>query len=128
MGRRLGELRAEPWLRPAALDKLDARISTDGTAGDPPMGLLDRFRGKPTQDAFAADLIAAIKAAGSPDEFRYDAAEGAIHQSRSGEPVGQINLVNMFRAYCESEKKDRPEHLRRFARVAMPGNKELPAG
>lgn len=36
------------------------------------MGMLDRLHGNPTQEAFAADLIAAIRGAGSTDEFRYD--------------------------------------------------------
>lgn len=41
--------------------------------------------------------------------------------------IGQINLVNMFRTYCAAPKKDRPDHVKRFARVALTANKEMPA-
>ena len=40
--------------------------------------------------------------------------------------VGQINLSNMFRVYCEVPRKERPEHLKRFARVALGTSRSLP--
>jgi hypothetical protein len=88
------------------------------------MGLLDRLRGKPTLEDFAAQLIQGARKAGCTDEFVFD--EGIIIQRRDGELVGQINPANMFRAYGQAPKAERPECLKGYVRVVVGTLREPP--
>lgn len=90
------------------------------------MGFFDRFVRTPSLDRFVATLIRAMRSAGSQDEFRYDRKAGSILQLRNGEIVGEINPGNMYRTYCDAPKAERPEHLKRFVRVAVATTRELP--
>jgi len=90
------------------------------------MGLFDRLRGKPTIDDFATMMIRAIRAGGGTGDYRYEAAEHVIYQSKDGETTSQINLANMYRTYIESDPKDRPEHLRTFVRVTLGLGRTMP--
>lgn len=90
------------------------------------MGLLDRFRGKPTLDSFARDLMAGIRKAGHPDELRYEPSEKVIHRFRDGEVYGQIGLANMFQAYSEAPKGERARLMGVFVRSALSADRKLP--
>lgn len=90
------------------------------------MGLLDRFRSKPTLDSFARDLMAGIRKAGHPDELRYEPSEQIIHRLRDGDVYGQIRLANMFQAYSEAPKGERTRLMGVFVRSALSADRNLP--
>jgi hypothetical protein len=91
------------------------------------VGIFDRLRRRPAIDRFAADLMRAMRAAGDTSDLRYEPDERRIIRSKDGGSDQVTSLANMFRSYSEASPKDRPEHLRRFVRVALNVSRELPA-
>jgi hypothetical protein len=45
---------------------------------------------------------------------------------RGGELVGQINPANMYRAYVDASRRERPGHLKACVRLALNANRQLP--
>ncbi|WP_165253548.1 DUF1444 family protein [Paludisphaera soli] len=90
------------------------------------MGLLDRFRGKPTLDSFARELMSSARKAGCPDELRYDPQAKLILRERNGEPCGQIAPANMFRAYLDVDKAERKRLMASYVRACAHTDRELP--
>jgi hypothetical protein len=84
--------------------------------------LLDRFRFA----RFTAKLVRAIKEAGETDELRLNPADRRILKFRDGEPVGTINLGNLYCIYRRSPSAQRPQYLRMCVRMAIARHKELP--
>jgi hypothetical protein len=90
------------------------------------MGNLDGIFARIGMARFAARLMRSIREAGETDELRFEPAENRIIQLRDGEPVGVINLANLYGNYRQMPRARRPELLRIFVRTAMARHKELP--
>lgn len=90
------------------------------------MGLLDRFRGKPTLDSFANELMAGIRKAGSNEEFDYEPSRMVINRLRDGKQFAQIGLSNMFQAYSNAPKSERAKLMGIFVRATLGVDRQLP--
>lgn len=88
--------------------------------------LFDRFRGKPTIDGFARDLILGMRAAGDPSELLHKPDEGRISRRTAGKPAGHINLGNMFATYLAKPAEERADYLRNCVRSALLQFREIP--
>lgn len=81
------------------------------------MGLLDKFFGPPSREAFAREVMDGLRAVGR-GPLRYDASEFKILGGEKGDD--QIYLGNVYDEYCAAARADRKAVVARFVRaVAM---------
>ena len=88
--------------------------------------LLDRFRRRPTRDAFATALMRGLRTAGDTSELRYEPDVGRILRMLDGKASGVINLGNMFAIYSARPHAERADYLRNCVRSALTQFRELP--
>jgi hypothetical protein len=91
------------------------------------MGYLDGIFARIGMARFAARLMRTIREAGETDELRFEPAENRIIQVRAGEPVGVINLANLYGNYRRTPRARRPDLLDLFVRTAMTRRRVPPA-
>jgi uncharacterized protein YtpQ (UPF0354 family) len=89
------------------------------------MGLFDRFRAAPTEDKFARLMADMMRRCGDIRESSYNKADFSLTFTRDGEEAGIINLRNLFIEYCNADKMDRDELLKRTCR-GMLNTMDLP--
>lgn len=91
------------------------------------MEYLGRLFGRIGYARFAARLMRAIRAAGDTDELQFDPAEQRITRLRDGEPVGVMNLANIYASYRRLPRARRAEFIGVCVRsLAMAHRRELP--
>lgn len=92
------------------------------------MGYLGRLLDRFAYTRFAARLLRAVREAGeTEDEFRFDPAEQRITRIRDGEPVGVMNLGNIYGNYRQLPRSRRGEFIRACVRsLALAHRRELP--
>jgi hypothetical protein len=90
------------------------------------MGLFDYFRGgKPSKDAFAKTVAAALREAGETTGLRYEPE--SFRLVTEGEEEHILNLGNAYDEYCATSANDRQQVIRRFVRSWFSRHKELPS-
>lgn len=88
------------------------------------MGLLDRFFGPPSKDAFARMLKKAIEKAGEKDPIHYDAANFLLRAKGEGENT--MYLTNAYNEYCAAPKSLKAAVVRDFVQTWFTHRRELP--
>ncbi len=92
------------------------------------MGYLGRLLDRFAYSRFAARLLRAIRdSSEADDEFQFDPAEQRITRIRDGEPVGVMNLGNIYGNYRQLPFSHRGEFIRACVRsLALAHRRELP--
>jgi uncharacterized protein YtpQ (UPF0354 family) len=91
------------------------------------MGLLDRFFGPPSRDRFGRMVLAALKKAGEPGKLTYESEQFRILiHDETGRRIGESNLVNVYREYCEKPKAQRRDFFSTVVRASLARHKEVP--
>jgi hypothetical protein len=91
------------------------------------MRFLDRLRGRPTRDDFAAMMTRAIRRAGEVREVRYGPAEFRLLTLEGGRPAAVTNLGNMYANYLAAPRARRRGCLATFAGTATAADRGMPA-
>jgi hypothetical protein len=89
------------------------------------MGLLDRLRGRPTPDDFAAMMLRGLAQAGTRG-YRYDRDESRLVRVEGDKPVAVIGLANMHATYLAKPGGERAAYLKTCVRSALATQRSLP--
>lgn len=90
------------------------------------MGLWDKLKGKPSQKKFAAQLQAALIAAGDPRTAQFDPEEFRILFFDGDDEQGVLNLSNLYAEYCALPSSQRPKRISELVRASLSHLKEIP--
>lgn len=77
------------------------------------MGILDWFRGRPTEDQFARLMMKTLRDVGDERTPTYDKAEFRLTFSASGDGAETLNLRNLYIEYSNAPRTERATLLRR---------------
>src|SRR5262245_23062993 len=91
-------------------DRVDGPTPPTARPDHASMGLLDRLRGRPTRDDFAAMMLQALARAGARG-YRYDRGESRVVRVEDGKPVAVTNLSNMHATYLAKPGGEQAAYL-----------------